>query len=117
MSSQSKPAVVAPLYRINKYTVPLEARQQFVELVDKTLAVIRKQDGYVKDLFLEQHAGPGQFDFITLIEFASADVAPKVAAALIEFDRQLGLDREALMKMLGIRTDFASYRAFGGLAA
>ncbi|HEV7318528.1 MAG TPA: antibiotic biosynthesis monooxygenase [Ensifer sp.] len=117
MSSQSKPAVVAPLYRINKYTVPLEARQQFVELVDKTLAVIRKQDGYVKDLFLEQHAGPGQFDFITMIEFASADVAPKVAAALVDYDRQLGLDREALMKTLGIRTDFASYRAFGGLAA
>lgn len=52
-----------------------------------------------------------------MIEFANADVAPKVAAALVEFDRQLGLDREALMKMLGIRTDFASYRAFGGLAA
>ncbi|OWZ94773.1 hypothetical protein B9J07_03965 [Sinorhizobium sp. LM21] len=115
MSSQSNS--VAPLYRINKYTVPAEARPQFVELVDKTLAVIRNQDGYVKDLFLEQHAGPGQFDFITMIEFANADVAPKVAAALVEFDRQLGLDREALMKMLGIRTDFASYRAFGGLAA
>ena len=117
MSTAPETAVVAPLYRINKYTVPVEARQQFVELVDKTLAVIRKQDGYVKDLFLEQHAGPGQFDFITMIEFASADVAPKVAAALGEFDRNLGLDREALMKTLGIRTDFASYRAFGGLAA
>ncbi|MCK3779847.1 antibiotic biosynthesis monooxygenase [Ensifer sesbaniae] len=117
MSTASETAVVAPLYRINKYTVPVEARQQFVELVDKTLAVIRKQDGYVKDLFLEQHAGPGQFDFITMIEFASADVAPKVAAALGEFDRSLGLDREALMKTLGIRTDFASYRAFAGLAA
>lgn len=117
MSNASETAVVAPLYRINKYTVPVEARQQFVELVDKTLAVIRKQDGYVKDLFLEQHAGPGQFDFITMIEFASADVAPKVAAALGEFDRNLGLDREALMKTLGIRTDFASYRPFGGLAA
>ncbi|OCO98664.1 MULTISPECIES: hypothetical protein [unclassified Ensifer] len=117
MSSLSTTAVVAPLYRINKYTVPVEARQQFVELVDKTLAVIRKQDGYVKDLFLEQHAGPGQFDFITMIEFTNADVAPKVAAALIEFDRELGLDRAALMNTLGIRTDFASYRAFGGLAA
>jgi len=54
MSTASETAVVAPLYRINKYTVPVEARQQFVELVDKTL---------------------------------------------------------------GIRTDFASYRAFAGLAA
>ncbi|WVT73418.1 hypothetical protein QM996_18380 [Sinorhizobium chiapasense] len=62
MSTATETTVIAPLYRINKYTVPVEARQQFVELVDKTLAVIRKQDGYVKDLFLEQHAGPGQFD-------------------------------------------------------
>ncbi|MEI3854178.1 MULTISPECIES: hypothetical protein [Ensifer] len=112
MSSNAKANVVAPLYRINKFAVPTAARAQFVELVEKTLAVIRSQDGYVKDLFLEQHAGPGKFNFCTVIEFESEAFAPKVAAAIGEFDRGLGIDREALMEKLGVQTDSASYKSF-----
>lgn len=112
MSSHAKADVVAPLYRINKFAVPTAARAEFVELVEKTLAVIRSQDGYVKDLFLEQHAGPGKFNFCTMIEFANEEFAPKVAAAIGEFDRSLNLDRAALMEKLGVQTDSASYKSF-----
>lgn len=117
MSSNAQAGVVAPLYRINKFVVPTAARAEFVELVGKTLAVIRSQDGYVKDLFLEQHAGPGKFNFVTMIEFVSEEFAPKVAAAIGEFDRSLNLDRAALMEKLGIQTDSASYKSFEAASA
>lgn len=117
MSSHAKADVVTPLYRINKFVVPTAARAQFVELVEKTLEVIRSQDGYVKDLFLEQQAGPGKFNFVTMIEFASEAFAPKVAAAIGEFDRSLNLDRAALMEKLGVQTDSASYKSFEAASA
>lgn len=112
MSSNTQVDVVAPLYRINKFAVPTAAREQFVELVEKTLAVIRSQEGYVKDLFLEQHAGPGRFNFCTMIEFENEAYAPKVAVAIAEFDKSLDLDRAALMEKLGVETDSASYKSF-----
>ncbi len=112
MSSSTQADVIAPLYRINKFVVPASARADFVDLVEKTLAVIRSQEGYVKDLFLEQHAGPGKFNFCTMIEFASEEFAPKVAAAIGAFDRSLGIDRAALMEKLGVETDSASYKSF-----
>ncbi|MGF6175937.1 antibiotic biosynthesis monooxygenase family protein [Ensifer sp. 4252] len=111
MSSNVKTGIVA-LYRINKFAVPTAARAEFVELVEKTLAVIRSQEGYVKDLFLEQHAGPGKFNFCTMIEFESEEFAPKVAAAIGEFDKSLNIDRAALMEKLGVQTDSASYKSF-----
>ncbi|CAN7527694.1 MULTISPECIES: hypothetical protein [Ensifer] len=117
MSSNTKAGIVAPLYRINKFAVPTAARTQFLELVEKTLEVIRSQDGYVKDLFLEQHAGPGKFNFCTMIEFESEEVAPKVAAAIGAFDRSLNIDRAALMEKLGVETDSASYKSFQATSA
>lgn len=112
MSSNIPGGVIAPLYRINKFAVPASARAEFVDLVEKTLVVIRSQDGYVKDLFLEQHAGPGKYNFCTMIEFESEAFAPKVAAAIADFDTRLGVDRTALMARLGVETDSASYKSF-----
>ncbi|WP_085024852.1 antibiotic biosynthesis monooxygenase family protein [Ensifer aridi] len=110
-------AVSRPLYRVNKFAVPDEAREKFLELVAKTFAVIRRQDGYVRDWVLEQNSGPGIFNFVTMIEFASDEVAPRIAAALGELDRELGLDRDALMAELNIRTDFGSYKRLEPLSA
>ncbi|NVD37392.1 antibiotic biosynthesis monooxygenase [Ensifer sp. HO-A22] len=112
MSSSTQADIIAPLYRINKFAVPTAARAEFVDLVERTLAVIRSQEGYVKDLFLEQHAGPGRFNFCTMIEFESEAFAPKVAAAIADFDKSLGVDRTALMAKLGVETDSASYKSF-----
>lgn len=99
-----------PLYRVNKFAVPKESRSEFLDLVAKTFAVVRRQEGYVRDWVLEQNTGPGIYNFVTMIEFTSEEVAPRVVAALAELDRQLGLDRETLMAQLDIRTDFGSYK-------
>lgn len=106
-----------PLYRVNKFAVPPEARDEFLDLVAKTFAVIRSQKGHVRDWILEQNSGPGVFNFVTMIEFASEEVAPRVVAALAALDRELRLDREAMMGRLNIRTDFGSYKRLDSLVA
>ena len=110
MSGNERAGDIDPLYRVNKFAVPDAARQEFLDLVARTFAVVRRQEGYVRDWVLEQNSGPGVFNFVTMIEFASDEVAPRVAAALNELDRNLGLDREAMMTRLGIRTDFGGYK-------
>ncbi|MCG5478557.1 antibiotic biosynthesis monooxygenase family protein [Sinorhizobium alkalisoli] len=113
--SEIERAASQPLYRVNKFAVPPEARDEFLDLVAKTFAVVRSQEGYVREWILEQNAGPGVFNFVTMIEFASEEVAPRIVSALAALDRELRLDREAMMGRLNIRTDFGSYKRLESL--
>lgn len=101
----------APLYRINKFSVPLESRDGFLDLIARTHAVLRKQEGFVADQILEQQSGPGVFNFVTTIEFRGPEVIENIVSALAAFDHQQGIDRQQAMAGLGIKADMGLYRS------
>ncbi|GLS32719.1 hypothetical protein SAMN04488498_12077 [Mesorhizobium albiziae] len=92
------------VYRINKFTVPTEEREEFLDLLEKTHAVMRAQHGFVRDLILEQQSDPDVCDLFTLIELAGPDAVSRVTAAIADQDRVLGLDRKEIVSRLGIRS-------------
>jgi antibiotic biosynthesis monooxygenase (ABM) superfamily enzyme len=98
-----------PLCRINKFAVPAESRAAFLDLMAKTHAVLRQQEGVVADRILEQQSGPGVFNFVALIEFAGPEVIDSIVAAVAAFDRQAGIDRQQAMLALNVKTDMGLY--------
>lgn len=108
MSFQS--AGDAPLCRINKFSVPVESRDAFLDLMSKTHAILRRQEGVAAERVLEQQSGPGVFNFVALIEFAGQHVIDGIVSAIAAFDRQAGIDRQQIMTTLGIKTDMGLYR-------
>ena len=74
--------MTAPFYRIDKFVVPDEARQAFIDAVDETDAVMRAQPGFVRHELLEQVGGPGEFNFVTVAAWESDLVIPEVAAVI-----------------------------------
>lgn len=100
----------APLYRINKFSVPVESRDAFLDLMSKTHAVLRRQEGVVAERVLEQQSGPGIFNFVAVIEFAGAHVIDGIVSAVAAFDRQATIDRQQIMVTRGIKTDMGLYR-------
>lgn len=101
----------APLYRINKFSVPTESRDAFLDLMARTHAVLRRQDGVVTDRILEQQSGPGVFNFVAMIEFTGPEVVETIVSAVAAFDRQSGIDRQQAMAGLGIKADMGLYRS------
>ncbi|MCX5495203.1 antibiotic biosynthesis monooxygenase [Kaistia dalseonensis] len=101
------------LYRVDKFVVPAGLRDAFIERIEQTHAVLRQQEGFVRDYILEQESGPGEFNIVTLVEWASADAIGKVTAAVLKRHAEIGFDRQAFLAQPGVKADIASYRRLG----
>jgi hypothetical protein len=100
-----------PVYRVDKFIVPAKSRTEFLERVRATHAVLAKQPGFVRDLVLEQVAGPGEFNLVTLAEWESEAMIAEAAQAVQALHRELGFDPQAAMVRMGVRPDLAYYQS------
>jgi hypothetical protein len=65
------------IYRVDKFVVPSSAREEFLDKVRRTHALLKAQPGFLQDFVLEQSSGPGEFNFVTLVEWASQEAVEK----------------------------------------
>jgi heme-degrading monooxygenase HmoA len=56
------------VYRIDKFVVPDEARDEFWTNVRRVHSVLRSQPGFLDDVLVEKHSGPGRFNVVTLVK-------------------------------------------------
>lgn len=91
------------VYRINRFAVPAAGREEFIGLLEQTHAVMRTQQGFVRDVIVEQESDGGESRFVALIELAGADAVERVTAAIAERDKAIGLDRKEFASRLGIK--------------
>lgn len=101
------------IYRIDKFAVPVHGREEFLQRVLQTREILRSQDGFVRDYLLEEDATDGIRHVLTFVEWESADVIPRVAAAVAEHHKELGFDRYEMYDRLGIVAEFGTYRPVG----
>lgn len=98
------------VYRTDKFVVPAEAWDEFLEKVRITHTLLRTQPGFVRDLLLEQTGGPGEFNLVTVVEWEGPEFIDGARAAVAEKHRADGFHPQDLMRWLGIRADMGSYR-------
>jgi heme-degrading monooxygenase HmoA len=101
--------LAGPLYRVDKFIVPAAGRDEFLARVRDTHAVLRRQDGFLQDMILEQQSGPGAFNIVTVVEWANAEIVGRVSEAVAKRHAELGFDRNELIARLGITADIANY--------
>ena len=98
------------LYRVDKFAVPAHGREEFLDRVAKTHAVLRSQEGFVQDFILEQQSGPGEFNFVTFVEWANADIVERVSAAVTKMYAEIDFSPKELISRLEIKADIANYK-------
>lgn len=99
----------ASIFRVDKFVVPEATREKFVERLRTIQALLDGLEGCLQNLVLEQVSGPGTFNFVTIVEWASQeamDNARNVATA--EYART-NFNPQAFMQQLGITADMGSY--------
>lgn len=97
------------IYRVDKFVVPGEARDEFLRQLRRSHAVLQKQPGFVRDLVLEQSAGPGEFNFVTIVEWESQDAIENARDAVGDMHEREGFDPQEMFSRLGITADVATY--------
>lgn len=106
-------ATKGPLYRVDKFRVPADARAEFLAVIGRTHALLRKQKGFLGDRILEQESGPGQFNIVTIAEWADADAVAAAGLAVGQLHRTMGFDKSEALPRLGVMPDMALYREIG----
>lgn len=98
------------VYRVDKFVVPPQVREEFIGKVRSTHELLRTMPGFLQDLVLEQSGGPGEFNFVTLVEWQSAEFVEAAKAVVMAEHRKSGFNPQELFARLGIRADIANYQ-------
>jgi heme-degrading monooxygenase HmoA len=97
------------VYRIDKFKVPKSARDEFVQKVNITHQFIKTLPGFGQDWVLEQIGGPGEFNFVTVVIWESADAIASAKQAVMEKHKEIGFNPSEMFARLGIEADLANY--------
>jgi heme-degrading monooxygenase HmoA len=98
------------ILRVDKFSVPADARAEFLEKVQATHALLRTQAGFVQDAILEQTSGPGEFNFVTIVEWENAEAMEPARKAVAALHQRMNLDPREMLARLGIRADIGNYK-------
>lgn len=96
-------------YRVDKFIVPTAVREEFIERILLIHEMLGAQPGFVSDLLLEQIAGPGKFNLVTVAiweDASAAEAAGRVATARYRAEQ---FDPAAFIERLGITADMGTY--------
>jgi heme-degrading monooxygenase HmoA len=111
MSNESTTSPSATVFRIDKFVVPTEAIPSFVAQMQRVQQTLRTLPGCLRNQVLTQTDGPGEFNVITLVEWASEQA---VAAAQVSVKKKFaeeGFDPVEFVRKSGVRADLGFYGA------
>jgi heme-degrading monooxygenase HmoA len=98
------------IYRVDKFIVPSGAREEFIEKARRTHALLKMQPGFLQDFVLEQSSGPGEFNFVTIVEWANQDSVENARAAVVKLHREMDFTPQEVFARLDIKADLANYK-------
>ncbi|HET9519136.1 MAG TPA: hypothetical protein VFO77_15545 [Actinoplanes sp.] len=97
------------VYRVDKFVVPDEAREEFWGHVGRTHEILRQQAGFLDDTLLEQHSGPGRFNAVTIVRWSSVDDLPAARSAVEAGHQAAGFVPREFFRRAGIEADVANF--------
>lgn len=110
MTTNQTANVSARVYRVDRFTVPAQARDAFLEKVNATHELLRTQPGFIRDFLIERDRGPDGYDILTFVEWESAAAIERAKEAVAERHEEAGFDPRKMFVRLGIEADRANYR-------
>jgi hypothetical protein len=109
MPNESSAGNAASVFRVDKFIVPADALPTFMDQVRRTQRALDALAGCQQNLVLTQTAGPGEFNVVTLVEWADAQALAAAKAVMQQKYAEEGFDATAFMQRLGVRADMGLY--------
>lgn len=98
------------IYRIDKFIVPAESRDVFLERVHETHSVLRGMPGFISDFIVEQVGGPGVFNLVTTVIWKDQTAIDYAKSAMHQHHANSRFNPQQFWDQLGIKADLANYR-------
>ena len=98
------------IYRVDKFVVPASARDEFLVRSNAIRDVLKRQEGFVRDSYLEQIAGPGEFNIVTIAEWETQAHIEQAKAAVSAILKETGFNPQEMYQRLNIQADIGFYQ-------
>jgi heme-degrading monooxygenase HmoA len=98
------------LYRIDSFNLPEAARPEFERRAKQTLALLRQQPGFVRDLWFEKVSGDGSVNVVTMAEWQDEASIRSAGQAVRAMQAATGFDAAAFTRSQGIVESKAVYK-------
>lgn len=109
MSNESTAVSSAPVFRIDKFVVPAETLAAFIAQMQRVQQTLRTLPGCLRAHVLNQTGGAGEFNVVTLVEWANAEAVAAAAVSVKKKFADEGFDPVAFTKNAGVRSDLGFY--------
>lgn len=100
----------ASLFRVDKFAVPPASMDAFLARVRRTHRSLGDLPGCLQNLVLQEAGGPGEFNIVTIVQWADAQAAANAKATMQARFAQEDFDAQAFMQALGVRGDLSMYK-------
>jgi spore maturation protein SpmB len=97
------------VFRVDKFVAPADALPAFLERVHRIQGMLDTLPGCKQNLVLTQTGGPGEFNVVTLVEWASTPAMDAAKAIVQKKYAKEGFDPASFMQRLGVRVDMGLY--------
>jgi len=98
-----------PVYRVDKFDVPVESLPEFLERVRRVQRLLGSLAGCGQNLVLTQTAGPARFNVVTVVEWASDRAMSDARSRMQALYRLEGFDPEAFLAAHQVQSDLGVY--------
>ncbi|WP_431095486.1 antibiotic biosynthesis monooxygenase [Polaromonas aquatica] len=99
----------APVFRVDKFVVPAESLPEFVAQLRRAHQILATLPGCQQKHVLTQTGGDGQFNVVTVVEWANAQAVASAQAVMQGRFEEEGFDPATFRRKLGVRGDSGFY--------
>jgi heme-degrading monooxygenase HmoA len=99
------------LHRIDTFHLPEGARTEFERRSRETIALLRRQPGFIRDIWFEKVAGEGSVDVVTMVEWQDEASIRAAGHAVRTMHAENGFDAAAFARSHGIVESKAVYKS------
>jgi hypothetical protein len=104
------PMSKTPVYRVDIFNVPIQARRRFLDRVEETHRVLRTIPGFIEDHILERPGGPSACNIVTIAIWKDEETVRHAKAVVGDWHARTGFNPQKLMRDLGVEAVIGEFR-------
>jgi heme-degrading monooxygenase HmoA len=99
-----------PVFRVDVFNVPQQARRRFLEAVEETHRLLRSIPGLIEEHILERPGGPGASNIVTIAMWKDEATVRHARSVVGEWRNRTGFNPQTLMRELGVEAAIGEFR-------
>ena len=102
-------------FRIDNFSVPDEAREEFEATMRRNLAFLQGLPGFRGHVAFEKTGGPTTFNLVTIAVWESKEALDKAGEQVRAYYKTIGFDMPAMLTRWGVRAELGNFNAPRGM--